>query len=86
MDILDKAIAFYGADNQMMQTCEELSELIQAIIKYRRYGEERAPNIAEEIADCEIMIEQVKRIMEFTEYDIAAWKKRKLERLERYIS
>lgn len=62
----------YGAPDQRRQLCEECAELIQAICKYERAAEygcitgdlshiENAENeIAGEIADVLIMIEQIK--------------------------
>lgn len=42
---------------------EELSELQKAILKHRRYGsKETEQNIIDEIADVEIMLEQLKII------------------------
>ena len=46
----------YGIDSQLDILQEELSELIQAVSKYRRYG---SVNIVEEIADVYIMLGQV---------------------------
>ena len=45
---------YYGYDNQRLKSIEELSELIQALIK-----DDKA-HIAEEIADVEIMLAQIK--------------------------
>ena len=57
MDDRLKTIAdHYGIDSQLNILQEELSELIQAVSKYRRYG---SPDIVEEIADVYIMLAQV---------------------------
>ena len=61
----------YGYDGQARQTVEELSELIQAICKERRYADVKTEDIendfneyiAEEIADVEIMLEQLKWLL-----------------------
>lgn len=57
---------------------EELSELTQAISKYLR-GKKH--NIAEEIADVEIVIDKVKKYCDIKEEDIVDWKKKKIKRL-----
>lgn len=61
-------INHYGCDNQSMIATEELAELIQALVKYRRKPcEENRKNIIEEIADVEIMLTQLKLIHSCTE-------------------
>lgn len=58
-EILTTAIRTFGEVSQERQAIEECSELIEAIChKYRG----RKHNIAEEIADVEIMLEQLKII------------------------
>lgn len=50
----------YGLNNQMMQTIEEMGELTQAIVKVYRNGlDNERDNLIEELADVEIMIEQL---------------------------
>ena len=58
-EILTSAIEKYGEKAQEEVAIEELSELIQAICHKHR-GREH--NIAEEIADVEIMLKQLKLI------------------------
>lgn len=61
MDDRLKTIAdYYGLDSQLNILQEELSELIQAVSKYRR-GDQS--HILEEIADVEIMLDQVKYLI-----------------------
>ena len=59
-NICKKAVNTFGSDVQEMMFIEEVGELVQALSKKRR-GFEGA-NIAEEIADVEIMLEQLKHI------------------------
>ena len=81
-EILNKAIAIYGSEAQENVAIEELSELIQAIChKYRG----RVNNIAEEIADCEIMLEQLKIINNCSD-DVEKIKAEKLDRLCQRLS
>lgn len=58
---LRAAIDTYGPDAQMKMLLEEMSELQKEICKFWR-GEDNAMHIAEEVADVEIMLEQVKMI------------------------
>ena len=59
IDILTAAIKVFGEKPQEEVAIEEMAELIQAI-SHKHRG--RKNNIAEEIADVEIMIEQLKVI------------------------
>ena len=75
----------YGYESQSAQLTEECAELIQALSKYRRARDsmmlQRAhANIIEEMADVEIMLEQIKYLLKITEYQIAGVKQRKIER------
>lgn len=75
--ILKATIHKYGAENQENMCIEECADLIHAINKKHRG---KPHNIAEEIADVEIVLEQVKLINEcFGEVDEI--KKQKLSRL-----
>ncbi len=76
-DIIERAIKKNGLDMQLTVAIEELSELSQAICKYKR-GEEH--NIEEEIADVKIMIEQLEKI--FDKDKIRNWRNKKIKRLE----
>lgn len=59
-EILKRAIETYGVKNQEDIAIEEMSELIKAILKNRRYSSlETRENIREEIADVMIMLAQL---------------------------
>ena len=75
--ILNAAIKTFGEKAQEDVDIEECSELIQAI-SHKHRGREH--NIAEEIADVEIMLEQLKIINNCAE-EVAAIHKEKVERL-----
>lgn len=72
--VLQKAILTYGKENQVDMAIEEMSELTKALLKERRNEKEKvtksAPplqyitNIIEEIADVEIMLEQLKMLFD----------------------
>ena len=76
--LLNRAIEKFGATEQENLAIEECSELIQAI-SHKHRGREH--NIAEEIADVEIMLDQL-RIINDCFYEVANIKEIKLERLE----
>lgn len=81
MNILQDAIDTYGTDNQLMVAVEELSELQKEICKAFR-GMLNEQSLIEEIADAEIMIEQVMMIYDIKDEDIKTEKKLKLKRLK----
>ena len=86
-----KAIAdYYKLDTQSRQLNEELAELIQANSKYSRYSEnnsmnwEYLQNMCEEIADVQIMIEQMLYLLDIDNEAIEKIKVKKIDRqLER---
>ena len=77
-NICKKAVKVFGADTQEMMFVEECGELFQALSKKRRGFKEA--NIAEEIADVEIMLEQLKHIHK-CHGEVDHWKEKKLMRL-----
>lgn len=67
-NIYKKAWGQWGEDAQLNVLMEECAELIQAVSKYKRYPHEmstRGRALAEEIADVEIMIDQLKEHMDY---------------------
>ena len=93
MEEVKKIADHYGLSKQQRQLSEECAELIQASSKYMRYKEvsdaqdriwKYIQNVVEEIADVEIMLEQIKYLMHISDECIQDIKKRKIERqLER---
>lgn len=81
--ILKEAIKTYGADAQLTVAVEELSELIKEICKLKR-GEINYINIAEEMADCYIMLYQMRLIFE-NDAAVSEFISAKLRRLERRL-
>lgn len=67
----------YGLENQILKCVEELSELQKELIKYILY---RKGNVIEEMADVEIMLEQLRYIFDIEEVEIEAEKQVKLLR------
>lgn len=78
--IYRQALEKYGAESQMFMMFEEMAELQKEICKYKR-GKINFHRIAEEIADVEIMIEQMKLLFGIKEV-VERHKQLKLERLE----
>lgn len=79
------AIVKWGVPSQVEMAIEECSELIHAIQKTKRSnGPVAQSHVCEEIADVEIMIEQLRGI--FNCKIIDKYKAEKLERLEKRIS
>ena len=88
---LKKIADHYGYEIQSSQLVEECAELIQALNKYRRatlVGQPLADhikaivleNLVEEIADVEIMLEQVKYLLQIPEDELEAVKFYKINR------
>lgn len=84
--ILERALEKYGANAQRRQMIEEMAELTQALCKLTRLAEspnwgeahERAKaHVLEEIADVQIMLNQMQLIYG----DCTEWEIKKLERL-----
>ena len=78
--ILQAYIDKYGEDHRCKMAIEEMSELTKEICKHFR-GNDNLDHIAEEIADVEIMLEQLK-IMHSNSVQVEEWKKTKLDRLK----
>lgn len=76
-----KVIQAYGKSAQMIVAMEECSELIQAISKKLRG---RETNVEEEIADVEIMLEQLRLMSDSSLVDKI--KEEKLQRLEQRLN
>lgn len=86
LEILRIAIQHYGANSQIDVCIEEMAELIQALIKTKRYASDDhfdafRDNVIEEIADVEIMLQQLRIIFNIDERDIYKKKNFKLDRL-----
>lgn len=84
---------YCGYEAQSNQLVEECAELIQAVNKYRRARaadkdreQVALDNLVEEIADVEIMLEQVKDLLQIPEEDIEAIKLYKVNRTRERIA
>lgn len=81
-DIYKKAIETYGKEVQIIVAIEEMSELQKELCKYFRVNINT--HIAEEIADVEIMMEQIKMIFDI-EKEVIREKAFKISRLEKRL-
>ena len=91
--ILQKALETYGGDKQTWKCQEEIGEYLQAIGKMKSTAEiyqkgteewrEAYSNLTEEIADCIIMLEQMKIL--YGAAQVNTWIHYKLDRLERRL-
>lgn len=77
--ILQEAIDRYGTEAQLMMVLEEMSELQKEICKYFR-GKRDLEAMADEVADVEIMLAQLKMIFDI-ESKVYDHKERKVKRL-----
>lgn len=82
-DILIKVINKFGKNNQIIKSIEELGELITALARKFTKQELVNNNICEEIADVEIMLEQLKII--FDRETIEHYKSMKLNKLNEIL-
>lgn len=79
-EVLQRAMDTYGSLPQIVMVFEEMSELQKELCKYLR-GRGSFEHIAEEIADVEIMLEQMKMLFCCTD-DVRNERRRKVERLK----
>jgi len=64
-DIFHKAVMKWGPEAQIDQLTEECAELIQALNKWKHRGKDIwLSGVIEEMADVEVMIEQVEHIFQ----------------------
>lgn len=80
-----KAVKAWGVQSQLAMVSEECSELIQAVQKMQRTGDmdKKIMDVLEEVADVEIMLEQLKYICGpvHAKKQIEIFKQKKLSRL-----
>ena len=92
--IYEKAFEKWGADLQLLMVIEESAEVQQALTKLFRKGmmdNRSLTHLAEEVADLEIAIEQLKWYYSAGKkksfgYAVNTFKKLKLERLEALVN
>lgn len=82
-EVLQRALDTYGSLPQIVMIFEEMSELQKELCKYLR-GKYSPENIAEEIADVEIMLEQMMMLFCCAD-DVRDWRRRKVARLKKRL-
>lgn len=81
-EVFKKAIETYSEANQLVVLFEEMSELQKEVCKSIRYNKRQLkPKIAEELADVEIMLEQLKIIFDI-DSEVEMWRLDKVVRLK----
>lgn len=83
-EICELAIKFFGADHQKIKAVQELNELAVEITKDFD-GRADLNHIAEEIADVEIMLYQMKVVYDLFD-SVDKWRHEKLVRLAETIA
>lgn len=81
IQVLLEAINHYGEDHQLDIAVEEMSELTKEICKHKRYGDNREA-IVEELADVEIMMQQIRMIFFVSDKEVEDAIRTKTERLK----
>ena len=66
-EILHLALMEFGAASQLDKTCEECAELIDALLKYKQ-GRATTKEVATELADVMIMVQQMIYLFDRQEY------------------
>lgn len=81
--VCQRAVEAYGKEHQLIICMEEMAELTKELTKNLR-GRRNLQDISEEVADVEIMLEQVKVIFDLKE-EVSEAKEAKLLRLQKRI-
>ena len=82
--MLGISIKIFGEENQKIQTCSELSELIHAITKDLN-GRMDRDNILEEIAGSQMMIEKCLIMYGFSEEELIKARKAEEDKLSKHV-
>ena len=78
---IEKIVKHYGSEHQIVVAMEECGELIQSLSKYLR-GEGSTDNIAEEMADVQLVLEELRFIFSISLNDTV---KRMTDKIERTL-
>ena len=83
-ELYGKALATYGLEKQLIVAVEEMAELQKELTKILR-GTGDIDHLVEEVADCEIMLEQI-RYFYGLGLSVETVKELKLKRLEKRLT
>lgn len=78
------AIGRWGEDSQIVLAIEELAELTKELTKFLR-GDGSISKLAEEVADVEIMLEQLRSMFPGVADEADSWREKKLVRLKKRL-
>ena len=88
-EIYKEAVNQWGEDAQINMAIEEMAELISALQHYRRHeswgGKVTVADIADEVADVEIMMEQLRFMFNIDSLYLFNIKEQKLDRVKRLL-
>lgn len=82
--VFQKVLKTWGGEAQVLCLLEEMAELQDALCKHKR-GRRTLEDIAEEIADVEIMLDQMKLLFHI-EKEAEAQRARKIARVEERLN
>lgn len=80
MNIYEQAVAKFGEDHQILKAVSELNELATALMHYRE-GKATSEQVMNEIADVQILLEQLEIIYEMESAPFVHEKLKKLENI-----
>ena len=87
--LYQQALVNWGTDSQLMMLFEEMAELTVAVTHCFRNlpldGDKHTANIAEEIADVRIMLEQIAFIFDISDDSICEKEEEKILRLRKRL-
>lgn len=86
-NLFDKCLAKWGLNSQILMLAEEAGELSVATLHLLRdkKRKEALNNFAEEIADVELMLQEIKYYLNISDL-IKKYRKQKIERLEALLN
>jgi len=84
-EIYKKAISVWGFESQLLMAIEEMAELTEAISHLLRNRKNSVNEMLEELADVEIMIEQMRIVFTAKKEAIDKIKEEKLIRLSKIL-
>ncbi len=85
-ELYEKAIVRWGSELQIKVAIEECAELIKELAKYgRKENGSNVGKISEEIADVEVMMEQLKVLFKCKQR-VEVFKEIKLNKIESWLS
>lgn len=89
-EIYKEAVSQWGMDAQVNMAIEEMAELISALQHYRRlenWGHKTTiEDITDEVADVEIMMEQLRFMFGINSLDLFQIKEKKLNRVKELLN